>query len=352
MFWRRRGTRLGFTLIELLVVIAIIALLMALLLPAVQKVREAANRMLCSNNLRQIGIASHNYHVDFFRLPPGYWGPYPLNEQNLRSTPTSPPDPRACQQNGVLSALLPYMEQDNVAKQLVHPNTNQPGFPFDLRTTSLQWYFNSVDFTWATTRLKMFICPSDTPYENVVAVGVSAHYYHDASGPRIGAVAIPNALGGDALGRSNYAGVNGATGKGTHPFWTRYEGIMGNRSDNTLGQITVQDGTSNTFLFGEYLAANDPVNFPTEPERRHYSGSWMGVGAGGTVAGLPALKEPPWYTFSARHPSGVNFCFGDCSTRVVRRGQTAQLFSADWYVLQQMAGRNDGLSADVATLID
>src|SRR4029079_12465682 len=73
MLSARRSTRSAVTLIALLVVIAIIALLMALLLPAIQKVREAANKMICASNLRQIAIASHNYHADYQKLPPAGW---------------------------------------------------------------------------------------------------------------------------------------------------------------------------------------------------------------------------------------------------------------------------------------
>jgi prepilin-type N-terminal cleavage/methylation domain-containing protein/prepilin-type processing-associated H-X9-DG protein len=134
---RPRSSRAGFTLIELLVVIAIIAILIGLLLPAVQKVREAAARMKCSNNLKQIGIGLHNYHSAYGKFPP--------------MARYSPP----AQNNGVEErsnlwiSLLPYIEQDNIYRLSPGPSPRAPsvdsGDP------------NSV----ANKTIPMYLCPSD-----------------------------------------------------------------------------------------------------------------------------------------------------------------------------------------------
>ena len=327
---RRLSMRTAFTLVELLVVIAIIVLLMSLLLPAIQKVREAANKMICGNNLKEICIATHNYHADYTYLPPGYLGPLAGAGGNY-------------QRVGILCMILPYVEQDNLFKQLVNPSQPTKAFDFGLKHVTLPWYTNTLDFNLARAKIKLYVCPSDDPFTNILAVGVFVHW----TGTGANATAFPNSVASD-LGRSNYAGVCGALGIGG-PY-AQYEGILCDRTSNTLGQIAVQDGTSNTMLFGEFLASNDPTF--KQPQIRHYAASWMGIGAGGTAAGMPEVQEPPWYCFGSRHPGGVQFCFADGSVRTLRRGNTATLFSADWFELQEMAGRNDGGTRDWSSLVD
>jgi prepilin-type N-terminal cleavage/methylation domain-containing protein len=190
----------GFTLIELLVVIAIIAILIGLLLPAVQKVREAAARMSCSNNLKQIGVALHNYHSSYNHFPGAY-----VN-QNGQGT-------------GALNYfLLPYIEQDNIYKlgsMPPNPNTNpQP---------DAYWgNFNSLQ-TPAANTIKTFLCPSD-PTNSPPATWTN--------GWVVGNYADNNEVFGDP----NWAG------------WANNNGGFMART------ATIGDGLSNTIGYGEKYA--------------------------------------------------------------------------------------------------
>src|SRR4051794_36202958 len=130
-------TRRGFTLIELLVVIAIIGVLIGLLLPAVQKVREAANRLSCQNNLKQLGLALHNYHGALGTFPPA-------------RNPFSPPPPLVY---SAQARLLPYVEQDNLAKLI---DFTTPPLYFAGATPP-----SAGTYTASITVIKLLVCPSD-----------------------------------------------------------------------------------------------------------------------------------------------------------------------------------------------
>jgi prepilin-type N-terminal cleavage/methylation domain-containing protein/prepilin-type processing-associated H-X9-DG protein len=350
----RRLSRTGFTLIELLVVIAIIGVLIALLLPAVQKVREAANRAQCAANLKQIGLACHHYHDAQGRLPPGELGV---------KTPGAPYS-NDWQHVGALAFLLPYLEQDNLYKQLELrvPYPDGPNRLWDCSwpdsssgAPNAAWWKDQRDptlgpsnLTLAQTKIKTFLCPSDDPYANTVGTWV-ALYSSNKTDTLFGVYGYTYAAGtiGDSLGRTNYVGCAGAFGNGTSAFWTQWIGVFANGQSVTLGRVTALDGTSHTLLFGEALGGNS-LN-------RDYAFSWMGCGALATGYGLPQSSPSNphadgFENFGSRHPGVVQFVYVDGSVHALKRGGTATRFSDDWYVLQELAGYQDGGTRDAGSI--
>src|SRR5438477_943397 len=216
-----RSRRRAFTLIELLVVIAIIAVLIGLLLPAVQKVREAAARSKCSNNLHQLGIAAHNYASAWGQLPPGFLGTL---------TPFDPADGAFDGQCvGSIAFLLPYMEMESIFRRmtisldLTKYQLNTAGVP----DRNLHWWNYTADFVASQNRIKTLECPSDEISDtsqlqaNPAIASTSGpvvivHASYPA-GPTQNACTWGWLIYADGspvpCGKTNYAGVAGALGK-------------------------------------------------------------------------------------------------------------------------------------------
>jgi prepilin-type N-terminal cleavage/methylation domain-containing protein len=385
----RQPRRKGFTLIELLVVIAIIALLMALLLPAIQKVREAANKMLCGSNMRQVMIACHNYHNDYSKLPPGWLSFFPANSPLATTTGLNDTNGPHL---GVLALLLPYLEADNIFRGIASSGLSLAVNTQPSPTTA--WFSNSTVFNLARARIKTFICPSDnmqddsadatgSPWGGTGTYVIGVHMFHlpanqgiDGWAAQTSGITTANgpATGGDQLGVTNYICLAGAAGIGvlggstSQPTifppatygnigWANFDGIFSNRSTLTLGQLTVQDGTSNTIGFME-------VDGGRLNGRRLYKTTWMGVGGGGIVQGMrPGNIDHSPYQSSSRHAAGPNVVFGDGSTRTIRYGGQAYLYntsyadklipaSSDYFSLMTIVGRRDGIQRDLASLLE
>ena len=331
----------GFTLIELLVVIAIIAILIGLLLPAVQKVREAAARMTCQNNLKQLGLAAHNYESASGYLPPGWMGP--RNNETTSSGVVISGNSLI----GSLAFLLPQMEQENIYRTI-------PPILFDFNAAvSPNWWTNAAAFTAGTAKVKTFLCPSDNPESASRGIGIFTHFANISVGSPypLGLVFVapnlPVTSTAGQLGRTNYTGVAGGAGRGTHPVGSTLEGVFTNRSKTVLNAII--DGTSNTLLFGEMTGGET-----TAP--KEYSGSWMVFGAMPTLAGMSGNKAA-WYQYNSKHTGVVNFTFGDGSVRSIRMGATdyqnlSGPLPGDWNAFQYLAGMRDGQINPSGTLIN
>jgi prepilin-type N-terminal cleavage/methylation domain-containing protein/prepilin-type processing-associated H-X9-DG protein len=295
--------RTGFTLIELLVVIAIIAVLIGLLLPAVQKVREAAARMSCSNNLKQLGLAAHNYHSTFSVLPPG------VNLPGFNPPPAGVgPAPVANQTFNFLEALLPSLEQNNIYSKMNFQAPNNLASPTKWDS---QYNVGNCDVAGApgSTPIKTFLCPSDPGIQQSTWTNKGILY---------------------TFGANSYGGC-----AGTIAFFTSSmtnDGIFYVNSKVSLTAIT--DGTSNTILLGERMRKDPVYNTVYNDDFQNRSGwAWANSNAGfdylfGTQVPInwvmPAgttsdpgfvLEDQRFNAFGSFHTAGANFCFADGSVR-------------------------------------
>jgi len=327
----------GFTLIELLVVIAIIAILIGLLLPAVQKVREAAARSQCQNNLKQFGLALHAFHDARGALPKGASSTDPGNSNWGSSW---------------LVYTLPYMEQGNLYNKM---DLNQAQWN-NAQNNSVAEHMVQPSYLY---------CPS-SPMDKLTNAG-------DQGNPGGGVTNPQNAV-------TNYVGVAGSTNDPSGRLWTGGGGIASGGGilfmNSQVKLTSITDGTSNTLMVGEhgdFLFNTSGGKVDWRASRPH--GAWMGAnqggtpGTGGNVSGGdnrifntstvryglnwkrgnnntggwaddPGGTGVGWNSgtnspFVAAHPGGVNFAFGDGSIRFLSDNIALA-------TLQLLATRDDG----------
>jgi prepilin-type N-terminal cleavage/methylation domain-containing protein len=293
---RTSPRRKGFTLIELLVVIAIIAILIGLLVPAVQEVREAAARIQSSNNLKQIGLAFHNFNDTYGRLPYNGWRNAAVNDG------VANPNVQGSGSWGY--QIFPFIEQDNAYKNWVFDGTTAGPYP-------------GTDIP-----IKTYLCPGRNRGKGYKTTGSNGGQPNQAAGPV-----------------TDYAINTRLNNPGTNAFFTNGGGT--NTVDNRQKIQTISDGSSNTILVGgkalriPVMTNNNAANW----DESIVQGGWGGPGRSGNPvtsndsagqASFVLVHDNPALTadadissrFGGPFPSGVLFVFGDGAVHMVHYSVT------------------------------
>lgn len=266
----RSKRKLGFTLIELLVVIAIIAVLIALLLPAVQQARESARRTTCRNNLKQIGLALHNYESTFGRLPAALWGSsiVPSTVPKTQSTDTN------FQDDGLswMVSILPYIDQ-TALYNLINPQ-GYPGVINDTATRERYYGVGVTKIPGGDTVLPAYLCPSSGMPTIIPPL------WQIPGSEKVGGVAVPPRVPiviGYAT--SSYKSAGGSCWGDDSVMHKQWEG--GGRAFRD-----VTDGLSNTLLTTEstYVTSTTSASArrTTKPTAFNDWPMWIGAPGGGS----------------------------------------------------------------------
>lgn len=305
----------GFSLIEVLIVVATIAILVGLLLPAVQAARESSRRTACQNHLKQISLAALEYETNQGHLPSGLLGPTPARSV-MNAVKVTDLDHQLI---GTLAFLLPHLEENNVADQIGPDMLDIDAEP------SFQIWLQNLD-TWhaASNSVAMFHCPSairELPEKGIITFN-NPYYSTKQQAALLQASFIPLSLSAN-LGLTDYLGNAGYFAVIDDAEIDERRGPFFNRSKVQFSQVT--DGCSRSLMFGEVSGA-------VEENKRVYAHCWMGGGPMPTAFGIGNLHK--WNNFSSHHPDSVGFAKLDGSVHIIET-------NCDQQVLETMSAIAD-----------